>query len=81
MSPVDNGKNIAKHQLSSGEAISPNQRCLQRNNCLRGFYEDKGLLSKPILVKREREGCGKKLCSITQVYPQRHLTIVDNILS
>ena len=79
MSPVDNGKNIVKHWLSSGEVVSPNQRFWHRSNCLRGFYEYKGLLSKSILVKREREGCGKRLCSITQVYPQRHLATVDNI--
>ena len=80
MSPVDNGKNIVKHWLSSGEVVSSNQRCWHRNNYLRRFIEDKGLLSTSILVKRQREGWGKKLCSVIQVYLQRHLTTVDNIL-
>ena len=47
---------------------------------MRRFIEDKGLLSTSILVKRQREGWGKKLCSVIQVYLQRHLTTVDNIL-
>ena len=78
---VDNGKNIVKHRLSSGRVISPNERCWHRNNCLRELNEDKSLLSKSILVTRQRKGLGKKLCSVIQFYVQRHLTTVDNILS
>ena len=60
MSQVDNGKNILKYRLSSEKVVSPSQRCWYGNNCLQEFYKDKGLLDKSILVKREREGCGKK---------------------
>ena len=48
---------------------------------MRGFIEYKNLLSKSILVTRQREWWGKKVCSVTQVYPERHLTAVENILS
>ena len=71
LSAVDNGKNIAKHRLSAGEIVSPNQRCCHRNNSLQGLNEDKGLSSKSILVMRQREGWGKTLCSVIQVYQQR----------
>ena len=33
MSPVDDGKNIVKHRLSSGEVVLPNQRCWHRTVC------------------------------------------------
>ena len=71
---------ILKHRLSSGGVASPNQGCRQRNNCLRGLNEDKGLFSKFILFTRQREGWGKKLCIVIQSHPQRHLTTVYNIL-
>ena len=72
---------ILKHRLSSGGVISPNQRCRQRNNYLQALNEDKDFFSKFILVTRQREGLGKKLCSVIQFHPQRHLTTVYNILS
>ena len=78
--PVNSGKNIVKHRLSSG-GVSPNQRGWQRNNCLQGLNEKKGLFSKFILVTRQREGWGKKLCSVIQFHTQRHLTTADNIFS
>ena len=31
---------ILKHRLSSGGVVSPNERCRQRNNCLRGLNDD-----------------------------------------
>ena len=55
LSPVDSGRKILKHRLSSGGVISPNQRCRQRNNCLQGLNEDKDFFSKFILVTRQRE--------------------------
>ena len=32
-------------------------------------------------LTRQREGWGKNLCSVIEFHSQRHLTIVDNILS
>ena len=36
---------ILKHQLSSGDAVSPDQGCRQRNNCMWGLNEDKGFFT------------------------------------
>ena len=47
---------ILKRGLRSGGVVSPNQGCRQRNNCLRGLNEDKGIFSKFVLVMRQREG-------------------------
>ena len=71
---------ILKHRLSSGGAVSPNQSRRQRNNCLWGLNEKKGFFGKFILVTRQREGWGKKLCSVIQFHPQRYLKTVFNIL-
>ena len=56
LSPVDSGRKILKHRLSSRGVVSPNQRCRQRNNCLRGLNEDKGFFSKLIFVTMQKEG-------------------------
>ena len=47
---------ILKHRLSSGGVVSPNQRCRQRNNCLRGLNQDEGFISKFVLVTRQGGG-------------------------
>ena len=80
LSPVDCGKKNLNHQLSSGGVDSANQGCRQRSKCLRGLNEDKGFFSKFILVTRQREGWKKKLCSVIQLHPQRHLTTVYNFV-
>ena len=55
LSPVDGGKNIVKYVWWIRGVVSPNQRCWQRNSCLRGLNESKVLFSKFFLVKRQRE--------------------------
>ena len=67
LSRVDSGKFIAKDRLSSKGVTSPNQRCWQRHSCLRGLNDNKGLFSKFILLTRQSEGRGKKLCSVIQL--------------
>ena len=70
-------KNIVKYWLSSRGPVSPIQRCWQRNNCLQGLNEDKGLFSKFISVTDGGKGEEKKLHSFIQFHP--HLTTVGNI--
>ena len=81
LSPVDSGRKTLKYWLSSGGVVSPNQRCRQRNKYLQRLSEDKDFFSKFVLVTRQRERWGKKLCSVMQFHLQRHLTTVYNILS
>ena len=69
-------KNIGKYWLSSRGAVSPILRWWQRNNCLQGLNEDKGLFSKFISVTDGVKGEEKKLHSVIQFHP--HLTTVDN---
>ena len=64
LSPVDSERKILKRRLSSAGVVPPNQRCRQRNICLRELNEEKDFFSRFILVTRQRKGWGKKLCSV-----------------
>ena len=55
LSLVDNGTNIVKYRLNTGEVISTNQSCWHRNNCLLRLNESKGLFNNFLLVKRHKE--------------------------
>ena len=60
MSPVDSGRKVLKHRLSSGGVVSPNQGWKQRNRCLQELNEDEGFFSKMVEFSHEAEGRVRK---------------------